>query len=388
MVKPAVVFISLALLTITGPFVTNTAVAAEDLASVKADRDELRARLARAIAFSKERGEKLEAATAGRNELRGRLARAVAFSKERGEKLEAATAGRNELRGRLARAVAFSKERGEKLEAATAGRNELRGRLARAVAFSKERGEKLEAATAGRNDLRGRLARAVAFSKERGEKLEAATAGRNELRGRLARAVAFSKERGEKLEAASTGRNELAGRLRRAIAHSKATRMDLEQQLASARNANAASGWASDVGASLQSSIGGLQGTEVFTTNENTVKVQVGNSGLFRTGGNALSANGRELLSQIAPELSAQNATFTVVGHTDNIPVGDGNQFGSNEALSFARAVSTLEFLRSQGISTERLSAAGFGADDPIAGNDTEEGRQQNRRVDIILRAQ
>ena len=228
----------------------------------------------------------------------------------------------------------------------------------------------------------------MAFSKERGEKLEAATAGRNELRGRLARAVAFSKERGEKLEAASTGRNELAGRLRRAIAHSKATRMDLEQQLASARNANAASGWASDVGASLQSSIGGLQGTEVFTTNENTVKVQVGNSGLFRTGGNALSANGRELLSQIAPELSAQNATFTVVGHTDNIPVGDGNQFGSNEALSFARAVSTLEFLRSQGISTERLSAAGFGADDPIAGNDTEEGRQQNRRVDIILRAQ
>ena len=164
--------------------------------------------------------------------------------------------------------------------------------------------------------------------------------------------------------------------------------MDLEAKLASANAASDTAAWASDVGSSLQSSIGGLQGTEVSTTSDNAVKIQVGNNGLFRTGGNALSENGRALLSQIAPELLAQSASFTVVGHTDNIPVGASNQFANNEALSFARALSTLQFLRSQGVPAQRLAAAGFGADEPIAGNDTPEGRQQNRRVDIILRAQ
>ena len=332
MVKTAVFAMSLAILTVTSPFVTKTAIAQEDLASVKADRDHLRDRLRRAIAVSKERGAKLEAAEAGRNDLRDRLRRAVAFSKERGKKLETAETGRDFLRGRLGRAVAVSKERGKNLKAAEAGRSDLSGRLRRAIAFSKERGDKLEAAEADRSHLRDRLRRAIAFS--------------------------------------------------------KSSRADLQQQLASANASSDTAAWASAVGSSLQSSIGGLQGTEVSTTSNNAVKVQLGNIGLFRTGGNALSASGQTLLADIAPQLLAQNATYTIVGHTDNIPVGAGNPFGSNEALSFARAQSTLEFLRTQGIPAQRISAAGFGADEPIAGNDTEEGRQQNRRVDIILRAQ
>ena len=416
MVKTAVFAMSLAILTVTSPFVTKTAIAQEDLASVKADRDHLRDRLRRAIAVSKERGAKLEAAEAGRNDLRDRLRRAVAFSKERGKKLEtaetgrdylrgrlrravavskergknlkAAEAGRSDLSGRLRRAIAFSKERGSKLEAAEADRSKLRDRLRRSIAFSKERGSKLEAAETDRSKLRDRLRRSIAFSKERGSKLEAAEADRTNLRDRLRRTIAFSKERGNKLEAAEADRSHLRDRLRRAIAFSKSSRADLQQQLASANAASDTAGWASAVGSSLQSSIGGLQGTEVSTTSNNSVKVQLGNIGLFRTGGNALSASGRALLSDIAPQLLAQNATYTIVGHTDNIPVGAGNPFGSNEALSFARAQSTLEFLRTQGVPAQRLSAAGFGADEPIAGNDTEEGRQQNRRVDIILRAQ
>ena len=360
MVKTAVFAMSLAILTVTSPFVTKTAIAQEDLASVKADRDHLRDRLRRAIAVSKERGAKLEAAEAGRNDLRDRLRRSVAFSKERGKKLETAETGRDYLRGRLRRAVAVSKERGKNLKAAEAGRSDLSGRLRRAIAFSKERGSKLEAAEADRSKLRDRLRRSIAFSKERGSKLEAAEADRSHLRDRLRRAIAFS----------------------------KSSRADLQQQLASANASSDTAAWASAVGSSLQSSIGGLQGTEVSTTSTNAVKVQLGNIGLFRTGGNALSASGRALLSDIAPQLLAQNATYTIVGHTDNIPVGAGNPFGSNEALSFARAQSTLEFLRTQGVPAQRLSAAGFGADEPIAGNDTEEGRQQNRRVDIILRAQ
>jgi len=388
MVKTAVFAISIALLTMASPFATKMAMAQEDLASVMADRDHLRDRLRRAIAVSKERGAKLEAAEAGRSDLRDRLRRAVAFSKERGAKLEVAEAGRSDVTDRLRRAVAFSKERGAKLEAAEAGRSDLRNRLRRAVAFSKERAAKLETAETGRDYLRDRLRTTIAASKEQGAQLETAEAGRSDLRGRLRRAVAFSKERGAKLEAANAGRDELRGRLRRAIAYSKASRMDLEQQLANANTSGASAEWASAVGSSLESSIGGLQGTEVITTSDNAVKIQVGNNGLFRTGGNALSDNGERLLSDIAPQILAQDAAITVVGHTDSIPVGAANRFGSNEALSFARALSTLQFLRGQGIPAQRLSASGFGADEPIASNDTEAGRQQNRRVDIVLRAQ
>ena len=78
---------------------------------------------------------------------------------------------------------------------------------------------------------------------------------------------------------------------------------------------------------------------------------------------------------------------MTVIGHSDNVPVGDGGRYSSNEALSFARATSTMEFLRSEGVPLERMSAAGYGDRYPVATNDTAEGRQQNRRVDIVLRS-
>ena len=138
----------------------------------------------------------------------------------------------------------------------------------------------------------------------------------------------------------------------------------------------------------MQSSIGGLLGTVVLANSDNTVKVQLGSgeSGLFRTGSANLSSSGRALLAQIAPRLNSFNADFNVVGHTDDIPVGGNSRFVDNQALSFARAMSTVQFLRSQGIPTQRLSASGFGSEDPLASNDTAEGRQENRRVDIVLK--
>ena len=234
-----------------------------------------------------------------------------------------------------------------------------------------------------RKHLSARLRRAIAYSKANRGELESAVEERDTLRGRLRRAIAYSKANRGELESAVEERDTLRGRLRRAIANAKATKGELESQLA----ATAPSDWASGMGASLQSSIGGLQGTKVITSADNTVKVQVGNNGLFQTGGTSLSGNGVSLLGQIAQQLAQQNAMVTVIGHSDNIPVGENSRFGSNEELSFARATSTMEFLLREGVPVERLSAAGYGAGDPIASNDTPEGRQQNRRVDIVLRA-
>ena len=130
------------------------------------------------------------------------------------------------------------------------------------------------------------------------------------------------------------------------------------------------------------------EGTTVRALSDNSVKILVGNNGLFAIGGTTLSAEGARLVSSIAQELSGVDADMTVIGYTDNIPVGSSSRFNSNEDLSFARAASTMQVLRDQGIPNTRLSAAGFGADSPIASNDTAEGRGQNRRVEIVLKQQ
>lgn len=75
-----------------------------------------------------------------------------------------------------------------------------------------------------------------------------------------------------------------------------------------------------------------------------------------------------------------KNLKIEISGHTDN--VGDD---ASNQRLSEIRARSVYEYLATNGISTERLSYKGFGETSPIAGNDTEEGRAQNRRTEFTV---
>jgi chemotaxis protein MotB len=83
------------------------------------------------------------------------------------------------------------------------------------------------------------------------------------------------------------------------------------------------------------------------------------------------------VLKQIA------NRDFQVAGHTDNIPVR--GRFPSNWELSTARAVTVSRFLQGQGVDPAHLSAAGYAEFQPAADNGTPEGRQQNRRIEIVL---
>jgi chemotaxis protein MotB len=77
-----------------------------------------------------------------------------------------------------------------------------------------------------------------------------------------------------------------------------------------------------------------------------------------------------------------------VEGHTDNVSVGSAlkNRFPSNWELATARAAAVVRFLHeAAGLEPERLSATGYSYFKPIASNDTEEGRSQNRRIEVIL---
>ncbi len=70
-----------------------------------------------------------------------------------------------------------------------------------------------------------------------------------------------------------------------------------------------------------------------------------------------------------------------VEGHTDNVGKEDYNQ-----KLSERRAVAVRDFLQSQGVDAARMETQGYGMSQPVAPNDTEEGRQKNRRVDLVIR--
>ncbi|MFA5324275.1 MAG: OmpA family protein [Smithella sp.] len=78
------------------------------------------------------------------------------------------------------------------------------------------------------------------------------------------------------------------------------------------------------------------------------------------------------------------DATAVIEGHTDSIADNDYNQ-----KLSEARSSNVRQYLIDMfGIDGFRLTAQGYGEDNPIADNDTEEGRQKNRRVDAVLEAE
>lgn len=102
---------------------------------------------------------------------------------------------------------------------------------------------------------------------------------------------------------------------------------------------------------------------------------------LYNFDSDALRPAARENLRNLATSLEQYPRTSVLlVGHTDAI---GSDQY--NEGLSQRRAATAASFLRSQGVSRSRVEAMGRGEMEPVATNDTEHGRQQNRRVEVAI---
>jgi chemotaxis protein MotB len=90
-------------------------------------------------------------------------------------------------------------------------------------------------------------------------------------------------------------------------------------------------------------------------------------------------------LSAVGQTLRELENEIRIEGHTDPVPIHNST-YRSNWELSAARAAAVLdELVRNSGIHESRLSIAGYASQRPITGNDTVEGRSQNRRVDIVV---
>lgn len=114
------------------------------------------------------------------------------------------------------------------------------------------------------------------------------------------------------------------------------------------------------------------------------VTIELNEKILFASGRADVHANADATLGQLAKSLNQVEGDVIVQGHTDNVPIR-GAKFDSNWELSAARAFSIIEKLTEKGVSEKRLSAWGFGEYRPVLGNDTVQGRAQNRRIEIVV---
>lgn len=105
---------------------------------------------------------------------------------------------------------------------------------------------------------------------------------------------------------------------------------------------------------------------------------------LFKSGQYELTDESKQILDELSTILKQIPNKISIEGHTDNIPISS-EFIRSNWDLSALRALSVLYYLREKGISPERLTATAHGEYSPIADNDTEEGREKNRRIEIII---
>ncbi len=114
------------------------------------------------------------------------------------------------------------------------------------------------------------------------------------------------------------------------------------------------------------------------------VQLRVKDNILFPTGEAGLSDAGGALLGRLAERLDDSDYRITVEGHTDDRPI-ETWRYPSNWELSAARAAAVVRELIEAGIRPTRLHAVGLADTQPIADNDSAEGRAENRRVDLVL---
>ena len=122
-------------------------------------------------------------------------------------------------------------------------------------------------------------------------------------------------------------------------------------------------------------------GVSVSQTADNQLKLDIPSDVSFDTNRYEIKSNLRPILDRFATTLN-QNpvTTVTIIGHTDSTGTD-----AINNPLSVNRAASTRDYLVARGVATNRIAIDGRGSREPIADNNTVDGRAKNRRVEIFV---
>lgn len=130
-----------------------------------------------------------------------------------------------------------------------------------------------------------------------------------------------------------------------------------------------------------------LNNVVTITSTGDHIKVVFANPVLFGSGKAELKSESQELLHDLAQTILAVTDNEIVVeGHTDNVPLRGTGRYKSNWELSIARSMQVVNHLiGSEKLDPKRFASAGYGEFRPIVPNDSEEGRAQNRRIEIDI---
>jgi flagellar motor protein MotB len=126
-----------------------------------------------------------------------------------------------------------------------------------------------------------------------------------------------------------------------------------------------------------------MPGVEVVRTGEG-IAFRVLGGVLFASGQNQISEQGQKTLQQLIATLQKEGKRVRVDGFTDDQPI-QHSQWGTNLRLSVERSMAVAEFLIKAGLPAERVGVAGFGEFRPAVEGKTEDARQKNRRVEILM---
>jgi chemotaxis protein MotB len=130
------------------------------------------------------------------------------------------------------------------------------------------------------------------------------------------------------------------------------------------------------------------QGEITITELKGKLTMDVVDKILFASGEAKVKKEGLAVLKRVVDILKNMNdKNIRIEGHTDNVQITDrlAKIYPTNWELSSARALNVTRYLQEQGIDPQILSATAFGEYQPLAENDTPEGRAKNRRIAIIL---
>lgn len=198
----------------------------------------------------------------------------------------------------------------------------------------------------------------------------------NHTQAQLAECEVARAELEKKLGITSSEKSELEGdvaKMKKALSELEARRLATERRLAEFRELTAKFKQLVDAG---KLSIKVRSGRMMIALSTDV---------LFASGSAKLSADGASAIKEVTQVLrDLSNRNFQIEGHTDNVPIKT-KQFPSNWELASARAMSVLDTMLSNEMSPSRVSIASYGSYDPVAENETPEGRRENRRIAIVI---
>ena len=126
-------------------------------------------------------------------------------------------------------------------------------------------------------------------------------------------------------------------------------------------------------------------GTMQVSMDTRGIIISLHEGSFFPSGGDAIYPAAFDSMAKVATVILDLPNAVRLEGHTDSVPIHN-QRFRSNWDLSAARSIAVLLFFEGRfGIASQRFAIAGYADNLPVAGNDSEEGRSKNRRVDLVI---